>query len=102
MSKEEDDYYAGRLKDFEPALDYLKNNGVGGRNKMTKKKAKSSLYEFDVECPYAGECSDKGLLCCSSCKNNKGKKQSYYEPRPVPCSPGPWCQDDDWTIRIMK
>ena len=36
---------------------------------------------FEPDCPFANECEDKGILC-GSCKNNKSKKKTHYEPEP--------------------
>ena len=33
---------------------------------------------FEPDCPFANECSGKGLKC-NSCKHNKSKKKDYYE-----------------------
>lgn len=32
-----------------------------------------------INCKYADDCINKGILC-NTCKHNKNKKKNYYEP----------------------
>ena len=46
-------------------------------------------YNIEIDCDKKDVCCDYNSILCSTCKHNKAKKKSYYEPDYIPYYPYP-------------